>query len=194
MRRAVTRGISAPLAVLQLLFAAACSGAALQADRYFASGDYAHAAPAYEASMGGEGQQPPSAKSLYQLGVARATPGTPAFDPVKALAAFDALASRYPDSGYTSRSALPKALLKALVASEKELADRRRELDSTKADLAAFTKTSKAESQDLKRELEERVTQIAELKGRIAELEQSQGRLKAQLDQIKKIDMGAPAR
>ena len=103
MRRAGIRGASVSLAVLPLLFAAGCSGAVLQADRYFASGDYAHAAPAYEATMGGEGQQPPSAKALYQLGVARATPGTPVFDPARALSAFDALAARYPDSGYASR-------------------------------------------------------------------------------------------
>jgi TolA-binding protein len=194
MRRDGIRSACAPLAGLTLLFAAACSGAAVQADRYFASGDYARAAPAYEAAAGAEGQQPLSAKALYQLGVARATPGTPAFDPVKAMAAFDALASRYPDSGYTSRSALPRALLKNLIASESELADRRRDLDSAKADLAALTKTSKAENQDLKRELEDRRTQIAELKGRVAELEQSLGRLKAQLDQIKRIDLGSPSR
>jgi hypothetical protein len=193
MRRAGIRRACAPLALLPLLFAAACSGAALQADRYFASGDYAHAAPAYEASMGGEGQQPPSAKALYQLGVARATPGTPAFDPAKALSAFDALTARYPDSKYASQAALPKALLASLVASEKELADRRRDLDSAKAELATLAQSSKNENQDLKRELEASRTQVAELKDRVTDLEQSLGRLKAQLNQLKRIDL-APSR
>lgn len=187
-------GIRALSALLPLLLAAACSGAVLQADRYFSAGDYAHAAPAYEASMGGAGQGPPSAKSLYQLGVARGTPGTPAFDSAKALAAFDALAAAHPESRYAAEAALPRALLKDLVASETELADRRRALDAAKAELDAAGKSAKDENRDLKRELEDRRAEVAELKGRVAELELSLGRLKAQLDQIKRIDLGPPSR
>ncbi len=181
-------------ALLPLLLAAACSGAVLQADRYFSAGDFAHAAPAYEASMGGAGQEPPSAKSLYQLGVARGTPGTPAFDPARALAVFDALAAAHPDSRYATEAALPRALLKDLVASERELADRRKEFEAAKVELDAAGKSAKEESRDLKRELEDRTAEVAELKGRVAELEQSLGHLKAQLDQIKRIDLGTPKR
>lgn len=179
------------LLVSCLVSLAACSGAAIQADRYFSRGDYPQAAASYEASMAAAGQTPPAARSLYRLAIARATPGTEAYDLEKAAAAFEELSKRYPSSDYAREAALPSALVRELSASSGKLADLRRSLEQAKAQLDALARSSQEDGRNLRQELEDRKAQVLQLKARVAEQEQNLARLKAQIEQIKRIDLSA---
>lgn len=173
-----------------LLLSASCSSAVVQANRYFSLGDYPHAAAAYEASLG----DAPTARTLYRLGIARATPGTPAFDAAKAAEAFDALSRRYPSTSYARQAALPAALLKELTAASDKLAGLRHDLDQAKSRMDAAAARSQQEGKALKDELEERQSQVLQLKSRVAEQEETITRMKTQMDQIKRIDLGGSPR
>ena len=177
-----------------LILSAACSGAAKQGDRFFALGDYANSAAAYEASMGAKGEVAPTARTLYRLAIARGTPGTSAFDPAKAVQTFDDLSKRYPASSYTREAALPASLLKELAASMDRKASLQRDLEQAQAKLEALALSSQEDGQNLRRELEDRKAQVLQLKARVGEQEQALARLKAQMEQLKRIDLGAPAK
>ena len=176
------------------LLAMACSGAVLQADSYFSRGDYLHAATAYEASLASGTRGGPSARTLYRLAVARATPGTEAYDPAKAAAAFDRLARSYPTSDYAKKAALPASLVRELMASTERLRELQLELERSKAELEGILKSSGEENQGLRQDLDERKSQILQLKARVAEQEQAIARLRAEMEQYKRIDLGAPVR
>ncbi len=177
-----------------LLLSSACSGAAIQADRYFAHGDYINAAAAYEAAMGAKGQEAPTARTLYRLAISRGTPGTAAFDPVKAIQAFDDLSKQYPGSSYARDAVFPAALLKELLTSADRKASLQRDLDQAQAKLDALTRSSQEDGQNLRREMEDRKAQVLQLKAKVTEQEQALARLKAQMEQLKRIDLGASAK
>lgn len=192
MKNAST-GSERALLVSCLVLMSACTGAALQADRYFSRGDYPHAAASYEASMAAAGQTPLAARSLYRLAIARATPGTEAFDPAKAAAAFEELLKRYPASEYAREAALPSALVRELNASSAKLGDLLRDRDQAKAQLDALARSSQEDGRILRQELEDRKAQVVQLRARVAEQEQAVARLKVQIEQIKRIDLsGSP--
>ena len=164
----------------------ACSPAARRADALFEAGDYAAAAAAYELETAPGAARSPSARTLYRLGVARATPGSASYDPAKALDAFGSLCRQYPASAYAAKVALPMALL----AQVREAGAKR---DALAADLEkhkTLLEASGVEVREVREERDRQGASIAQLKARLAEQEAVLTRLKREMEQLKRIDLG----
>jgi hypothetical protein len=183
------RTVSGLAVVLALVFTVACSPAFRKADALFDAGDLGKAAPAYEEALAKSPTGGASARSLYRLGTARATPGTGAFDPAKAREAFELLVKTYPGSDYAVRASLVLALLDRLDAAEARHRALARELDQAKDRLAA----TGSESADLKAELDRQRAAATQLQGKAAEQALQIARLKHELEMLKRIDL-APKR
>ena len=101
------QGASAWAVLLWFWTLMACAPAARRADALFEAGDYTAAAAAYESETAPGAAKAPSAKTLYRLGAARATPGKASYDAAMALDAFGRLRREYPQSAYAAQAALP---------------------------------------------------------------------------------------
>jgi hypothetical protein len=183
------RTISGLAAVLALVLMAACSPAFRKADAFFDAGDLGKAAPAYEDALAKGPTGGVSARSLYRLGTARATPGSDAFDPAKARQAFDLLVKTHPGSDYAVRASLILALLDQLDAADDRHRALAKELDQAKERLEA----TGSESADLKAELDRQRATATQLQGKTAEQALLIARLKHELEMLKRIDL-APRR
>jgi len=181
--------LSGPGAILALALTVACSPAFQKADSLFQAGDLGKAAPAYEAALASVPSGAASARSLYRLGTARATPGSDAFDPAKARQAFELLVKTYPGSDYAVRASLILALLDQLNAADARYQALAKELNQAKESLEAGGNQSAA----LRAELDRQSAAATQLKGKTAEQALLIARLKHELEMLKRIDL-APLR
>lgn len=184
--RRLLRGAAAWAVVLWIWTLLACSPTSRRADALFETGDYTAAAAAYELETAPGAAKSPSAKTLYRLGVARATPGKASYDAAKALDAFGRLRREYPQSAYAAQAALPMSLL----AQVREAGAKRDALAAELEKQRTLLEASGAEVKDLRLERDRQGASIAQLKARLAEQEAVLARLRREMDQLKRIDLG----
>ena len=101
-------------ALTAVLLLTGCATTFGQADQFFDAGNYVKAAEGYEAGLAANGEARGSARALFRLGISRAQPGDPAYDPAKARTAFERLKSAHPESSFAQQARLPLALLRDL--------------------------------------------------------------------------------
>jgi TolA-binding protein len=181
----MSRAISGRAAILALAVTIACSPAFRKADALFDAGDLGKAAPAYEEAVAKGPTGAASARSLYRLGTARATPGSAAFDLAKARQAFDLLVKTHPGSDYAVRASLILSLLAQLDAADARHQALVKELDQAKERLEA----TGSESADLRAELDRQRATATQLQGKTAEQALLIARLSHELEMLKRIDL-----
>ncbi|MGA9752926.1 MAG: tetratricopeptide repeat protein [Acidobacteriota bacterium] len=173
-----------PLAALLLL--ASCSPALRQADGYFKAGDYSRAASVYEEVLSTHPGPRTDARALYRLGVSRAEPGSPAFDPAKARKAFETLRRTHPGSRYAREAALPLALLDAMENASREAAQLQAQL---KAELTSCSRQGQEASASAQQDRTRSQEQIQQLKALLAQRDRELEALRRQMDELKRIDL-----
>lgn len=191
MRKALWRGGTAALAALLALLVS-CAPALRRADVLFEAGDLAGAAPAYEAALSAQPGDRASARTLYRMGVARATAGTAAYDPAKARRAFERLVQQYPGSGYAAKASLPLALLGLIQEAAEQREALAREVRDREGALQARAAASEDEAKGLRDERDRAQAQVKQLKAKVAEQDQAIARLRKEMEMLKRIDLGSP--
>ncbi len=191
MTKALWHGEAAATAALLALLVS-CAPALRRADVLFEAGDLAGAAPAYEAALSARPGARASARTLYRMGVARATPGTAAYDPAQARQAFGRLVKQYPGSAYAAKSALPLALLGLIQEASLQREALAREMKDREGALQARAAASEDEAKGLRDERDRAQAQIKQLKAKVAEQDQAIARLRKEMEMLKRIDLGPP--
>ena len=173
-----------PLAALLLL--ASCSPALRQADGYFKAGDFSRAASVYEEVLSTHPGPRADARALYRLGVSRAEPGSPAFDPAKAREAFETLRRTHSGSRYAREAALPLALLDAMGRASREAAQLQAQL---KAEVTSCNRQGQEAAASAQQDRSRSQEQIQQLKALLAQRDRELEALRRQMDELKRIDL-----
>ncbi len=191
MRKALWYGETAALAALLALLVS-CAPALRRADVLFEAGDLAGAAPAYEAALSAQPGKRASARILYRMGVARATPGTASFDPGKARQAFGRLVAQYPSSAYAAKASLPLALLAVIQDAVVQREAVARAAKAQEDALQARAGDAEEQAKGLRDERDRAQAQVKQLKSKVAEQDQIIIRLRREMEMLKRIDLGMP--
>jgi hypothetical protein len=167
------------VALAAALLLTGCATTFRQADQFFDAGDYVKAAEGYESALakGGEGRN--GARSLFRLGVSRAQPGDAAYDPAKARAAFERLVSAHPGSSFAKQARLPLALLKELDEADRRSKNLKAELGKLRLEMERREEDSRGQS-----------AKVKALEDQVSDQERAIERLKSELDQLKRVDLG----
>jgi|YelNatPaOPRAMG01_1025707.scaffolds.fasta_scaffold11228_4 tetratricopeptide (TPR) repeat protein len=183
MKRSVRR-CGWPLLVLLLL--GSCSPALRRADDYFKAGDYPRAAAVYEEVLSAHPSPGTDARALYRLGVSRAEPGSPAFDPAKAREIFERLRRTHPGSRYARQAALPLALLDAMERASREASRLQAQL---KAELASCNRQGQEAAASAQQDRSRGQEQLQQLKALLAQRDRELEALRRQMEELKRIDL-----
>jgi len=157
--------------------AGGCVSVAGDADRLWRSGDWAAAAAVYERSLATGGDRA-AELALLRLGLAYAAPSSPVHDPARARGWLAQLVARYPDGRHREAA----EVLLQLVAAFEVAAERAERLQAEQADLAGRMAASESE-------LEVARTSLARVRGELADAEEAVRRLRATLEEVKRIDL-----
>lgn len=186
-------GIVRAAAVLAVVCVAAagCAGGFLSGgspfERSFESGRYDAAVEAFEQDSALQRREEP----LFRMGLLRATPDRPYYDPDRARELLESLLELHPTTRF-------RAYAEGVLA----LVDRADQVSSRVATLEARLEAARDRSDSLRLELREagarvdslerELAETEELEAELAEARERAARLEKQLDQLKRVHLGQP--
>ncbi len=160
------------------LLAPACTTVQRGADRDWRAGRWADAAAAYEAALDQPGMSPGKDRVLYRLGLAYAAPSSPVCDTTKARSRLDQLLTHHPHSQFREPAEVVLQLLDALDGAT-----------TLQESLVEETAALKLQMATVQTENKVKETTVSRLKAALAESQAELAKVRAALDQLKRIDL-----
>lgn len=165
---------------LSVLLTVGCASTFREGDRAFAAGAYSRAVSLYRPVAPLTEADLPEAV-LFRFALARALAPAPEGDPQGAIASFQELLKRFPQSVYRPQVELVLRAYESIEAAKKQLAQAQNEVARATARINALEAEAKTRDGALDR-----------LKSALGEAENKARRLQIELDQLKRIDLQPP--